>query len=228
MSVISAFFHLAHRVKLHPNLRRMDTNRQTVGLGMGATARHSMWDRREYVCVCGYKWKDCTAFGTSIAWTQRMEEGCVCRLGTKKWMSAAWSTKNSLSLWELCITPCGENSPVGITTAWVLSVKVSHPLSHTKQSPAPEPDKTGSSGWKRILLVTKLNTCSVVLAIITHRPCERVLLQRIKLTCKVMQRQKWFGCPSDNPSPSGVSLPFSPKLVGPIVTCNYQSPEPCC
>lgn len=84
-------FYLACRVKLHPYLRETDINWQILALEMGATARHGMWDKDEY--ICSYKWKIlCLAKalielniwkrGVCACWEQRDECRLLCPPGT--------------------------------------------------------------------------------------------------------------------------------------------------
>lgn len=158
-------FHLAYRARLHPHLRRMDTNWQIFALEMGATARHGMWGRDEN--ICGYKWKAVLCLAKASFKLNAWRKG-ICACWKQRDECLLLCPPRIPFLWELYLIPSWGNFPRDIATQWGLSITVFYSLSHTNRSPAPEYTNVEVWDGKESFLVTKLSIYAIVLLIIIY------------------------------------------------------------
>lgn len=168
MKSVSYFciFPFAHGGKPHPHLRRTDTTRQTPPCGWEPQPDTACGtERGEYVCVCGYKWeivlRRVKAMLELNAWRK------VCVQSGNKEMNVFCFVYQELFFSENCIL-----------LLETISLFPLHPRGCCHSNiPSPQPYKTEScprtrQNWKFWMKKNpsgdKLNTCSVVLPVITY------------------------------------------------------------
>lgn len=137
----------------------MDTNEQILALEMGATARQGMWDKDEQ--ICGYKRKIVLCSAKALfelnVWRKDV---CMC-----------WE-QTSIHCFVCQEVPFSQNCILllfeGTFLLLLQTITEFHPPSHMHQSPVPEYTKLEVREEGESFLVKTLNTCSIVLLIITY------------------------------------------------------------